>query len=294
MTPDELRKQAKKEFLHELSRQLHKYTISLVLDGKFYGTGTLVEVDGVKGVLTAEHIVHNPEGTRFNNLENSRQRLDIPVTLFDEKFPEDLPEPEIAKFEVRRLDWYPEYRSDKNFGEWGPDLAFIKLDEGLPQAGSLKAKKSFLNLTKDIAKRTNINRGRHDFFGFVGAPDKWMKQRKKSPEESPINLLNSAAFFGPDYAYHPNAGGFDFLDILCGPDAKIPGDFSGVSGGGLWFIRVPKDADPPDIPEHDFRLIGVAFLQVENPGQPTMIRAHGPNSIYKKFLGELRQNFLRA
>jgi hypothetical protein len=64
---DELMKQGRKEFLHEISRQLHKYTISLILDGKFYGTGTLVEIDGFKGILTAEHVIHNPEGKRFDN-----------------------------------------------------------------------------------------------------------------------------------------------------------------------------------------------------------------------------------
>src|SRR5262245_33998035 len=101
MTPDELRKKAKQEFLHELSRQMHKYTISLILDGKFYGTGTLVEIDGVKGILTAEHVVHNPEGSRFDNSSGSKQMLDIPVTLYGETFPENLPEPETARFPVR-------------------------------------------------------------------------------------------------------------------------------------------------------------------------------------------------
>jgi hypothetical protein len=88
MTPAELRKQAKQEFLdYELSGQLHKYTISLILDGKFYGTGTLVEIDGVKGILTAEHVVHNPDGTRFDNSAESEQIFDIPVTMFPGKFP---------------------------------------------------------------------------------------------------------------------------------------------------------------------------------------------------------------
>lgn len=69
-------------------------------------------------------------------------------------FPENLPAPETAKFEVQRLRWHPEYQRSKRFGEWGPDLAFIRLDEGLPQVGSLKAKRSFWILNKDIATRT--------------------------------------------------------------------------------------------------------------------------------------------
>jgi len=288
---DELRKQAKKEFLHELSRQLHKYTISLILDGKFYGTGTLVEIDGVKGILTAEHVIHNPEGKRFDNSESSRQILDIPVTIYGEGFPANLPTPETARFPVRGLRWYPEYRSDKTFGDWGPDMAFIPLDESLPQVGSLKAKKSFWILNKDIVKRTNINRGRHDFFAFVGAPDEWMKQGEKSTDASRINLLASVAFCSPHYSYHRHGG----FDIHCGPDplSEIPDEFSGVSGGGLWFIKVEKDAVPPAVPEHDFWLVGVAFLQVEKPGEATMVRGHGPLSLYEKFISELRQNFFR-
>jgi hypothetical protein len=127
MTPDELRKKAKQEFILALSEQWHKYTVSIVLDGKFYGTGTLVEVNGVKGMLTAEHVVHNPEGKRFDNSSESKQSLDIPVTIFREKFPKNLPKPETARFPVRGLRWYPEYRKGKSFGEWGPDLVFIRL-----------------------------------------------------------------------------------------------------------------------------------------------------------------------
>jgi hypothetical protein len=170
------------------------------------------------------------------------------------------------------------------------------IDESLPQVGSLKAKKSFWNLNKDIVKRTNINKGRHGFYAFVGTPGEWIKQGQKATDKSSIKLLNTAAFFSTDYVYHANVGGFDFVDIRCGPDPKcnIPDDFAGVSGGGLWFIKVEKDAVSPDVPVHDFWLAGVAFLQVEKPGQPTTIRGHGPNSIYKKFLGELRQNFLSA
>jgi hypothetical protein len=296
MTSDQLWKNAKQEFLLALSEQFHKYTVSIVLDGKFHGTGTLVEVNGVKGILTAEHVIHNPEGKRFDNSSNSKQSLDIPVTIFREDFPENLPEAETARFRVRGLRWYPEYRKDKSFGDWGPDLAFIQLDESLPQVASLKAKKSFCNLSKDIRKRTNLNRGRHDFFAFVGAPSEWIKQGQKATNNSLVKLLNTAAFFCTDYIYHPNAGGFAFLDIRCGPDpkCKIPDDFAGVSGGGLWFIKVEKDAVPPNVPVHDFWLVGVAFLQVEKVGQPTAIRGHGPNSIYKRFLGELRQNFLSA
>ena len=142
---------SQEEFLHELTRQLHKYTISLILDGKFYGTGTLVEIDGVKGILTAEHVVHNPEGNRFDNSSGNKQMLDIPVTLYSETFPENLPEPETARFPVRGLRWYPEYEKNKSFGDWGPDLAFLRLDEGLPQVGSLKAKRSFWNLNKNVS-----------------------------------------------------------------------------------------------------------------------------------------------
>jgi hypothetical protein len=190
------------------------------------------------------------------------------------------------------LRWYPEYQKNKSFGDWGPDLAFVRLDEGLPQVGSLKAKKSFWNLNKDIEKRTNVYKGRHDFFAFLGAPGEWIDKGQKAIDSSSINLLNSVAFCSPHYTYHRHDG-FDFLDIHCGPNPinKIPDKFSGVSGGGLWFVNIQKDAVPPDIPEYSFWLLGVVFLQVENPDQPTMIRAHGPDSIYKKFLPEL-QNFL--
>jgi hypothetical protein len=293
MTSNRGREAAKREFLLALSEQFHKCTVSIVLDGRFYGTGTLVEINGLKGILTAEHVVHNPEGKRFNNSPDSTQFLDIPVTLFREEFPKNLPERETVRFPVRGLCWYPQYAKDKSFGDWGPDLAFIRLDESLPQVASLKAKKSFWNLNKDVANRTNINKGQRDFFAFVGAPGEWMKDRQKASGKGLVKLLNTAAFFCVDYVYHPNVGDYDFIDIRCGPDpkCKIPDKFAGVSGGGIWFVKIEEDAVPPSPPVHDFWLVGVAFLQDEKIGQPTTIRGHGPNSIYKKFLDELKQNF---
>jgi hypothetical protein len=294
MTADELRKNAKQEFLLALSEQWHKYTVSIILDGKFFGTGTLVEVNGVKGILTAEHVIHNPEGKRFDNSPESKQSLDVPLTMFREEFPKSLPESETARFAVRGLSWYPEYKKEKSFGDWGPDLAFIRLNEGLPEVGSLKAKKSFWNLNKDLVKRTDLNKGQHDFFAFVGAPSEWMEESHKITNKGSVKLLNTAAFFCTDYVYHPNVEDYDFVDVRCGPapKCKIPDQFAGVSGGGIWFVKVEKDAVLPNPPVHDFWLVGVAFLQVEKSGQPTTIRGHGPSSIYKRFLDELKQSFL--
>ena len=99
--------------------------------------------------------------------------------------------------------------------------------------------------------------------------------------------------FGSDHVYHPNVDGFDFLDIRCRTDPidERPNDLSGVSGGGLWFIRIQQDVVPPHVPKHDFWLIGVAFLQIKNPVEPTLIKGHGPHSVYQKFLSDLRHNF---
>jgi hypothetical protein len=267
-----------------------------VLDCTFCGTGTLVEIDGVKGILTAEHVVHNPEGKTFDNSDDSQQSLDIPATMFGEEFPENLPTPETAKFRVRELTWYPKFRNDKTFGEWGPDLVFIRLGEILPQVGSLKAKKSFWILDRDIEKRTNIVRNRHDFFGFVGAPNEWTRLGKLAVDGSAVKKLTSGAFFGPDYVYHPNSGGFDFVDLRFAttPLDKLPDRFGGVSGGGLWFIQIEKDVQPPLFPSYNFWLIGVAFFQIERSGEPSAIRSHGPRSLYETFVSKLRQDFMQS
>lgn len=75
-------------------------------------------------------------------------------------------------------------------------------------------------------------------------------------------------------------------------NARYRINFAGVSGGGIWFVKVEKDAVLPNPPVHDLWLVGVAFLQVEKPGQPTTVRGHGPNSIHKKFMDDLKKSFL--
>lgn len=48
-----------KELRTSIVETLGSPVIQLILDGTYAGSGVLVEVDGVSGILTAEHVIFN-------------------------------------------------------------------------------------------------------------------------------------------------------------------------------------------------------------------------------------------
>jgi hypothetical protein len=98
----------------------------------------LVEVDGVSGILTAEHVIFNPEKPfesgqalwtipRFYSMDVSIDQIDESI------FEEATTHPSATNIQMDLLRWYPESPHRKNYqtrtAKWGPDLAFIRLPQ---------------------------------------------------------------------------------------------------------------------------------------------------------------------
>jgi hypothetical protein len=64
-----------KEFVKGIGRELQNFAVSLILDNEPAGSGVLIEIDGVRGILTAEHVIYNPFGESFDNSPSSKQKL---------------------------------------------------------------------------------------------------------------------------------------------------------------------------------------------------------------------------
>jgi hypothetical protein len=127
----------------------------------YAGSGVLVEVDGVSGILTAEHVIFNPQmpfesGQALWTIPRfySMDRLDDPIV------DDPATHPSASNIQIDLLRWYPEspHRQDytQPSAEWGPDLAFIRLPElGLTAFGrTLRAVRiNFYSLAREPEAR---------------------------------------------------------------------------------------------------------------------------------------------
>ena len=77
--PKELRDRALSEISH--------FSTMLALDGEFAGSGTFITCGGKHGILTANHVVHNPENPHMRfNFNSAHQKLGLVVEEIPHRF----------------------------------------------------------------------------------------------------------------------------------------------------------------------------------------------------------------
>lgn len=77
--------------------------------------------------------------------------------------------------------------------------------------------------------------------------------------------------------------GYDYFDLVA--NLEIPGaptSFAGMSGGGLWQIRLSKAESGEMFWDGKRYFRGVAFWESKQPDGRAIIRCHGPKSIFEK------------
>lgn len=227
---------------------------------KLVGSGTLVEINGLRGILTAAHVW---EATR------RAANIHLPLTMGRSSFaiPRDLISPRTLR--------------DANEPEWGPDLALLEISQ--PYLSTIAAHKSFLNLSQQERRLPDhppkIEKGLWVVMGMV---EEFSDVDARSAEMTVGAHVQCRAFFSLIQETHDRQG-FDYLDVSAKlelPD--VPSSFGGVSGGGLWQVDL-STARPGGPPSWDgkrhFR--GVAFWQSDVSDARRAIRCHGPQSIFK-------------
>jgi hypothetical protein len=94
--------------------------------------------------------------------------------------------------------------------------------------------------------------------------------------------IHGEAFISAVQRTHEH-NGYDYFDL--GANLELPGapsSFAGVSGGGLWQVKLSK-AESGTISWDGKRYFrGVAFCESEKTDGHRMIRCHGPKSIFEK------------
>jgi len=253
--------------LGAVSARLSHYTIAFIRltpspagdEPQLIGSGVLVKAGGVHAILTAAHVLPL--------LPKSGQ---VCILL------EPTPQPHV----VDRIGLTYREIAYSGGGYDGPDLAAVILAPSI--AAALAAKKSFCNLDRWRDAAAGVSDDLHD---GVWAVQGWVNERTHvivNPEtrERTTRFYNFTGFGGPDPAAALN--GYDYFDFVYErqvPDCA-PNSWGGVSGGGLWEIRLRRDGG--SITEERAILAGIAFFQAEQNGTPFSIRCHGIRSVYEK------------
>ena len=220
-------------------------------------SGTLAQLGGQKGIVTARHVWNKAKEHQLlltlighGNYAFERKHLVGLVPEF---------ETVLSEFEKVRV----------------PDIAFIKLPYNY--VGDLEAKgKAFFNIDKRIEAGAYLPELEQGYWSVFGNPDEWRETGKKKV----ISFV-----YGTGLSRCLERDNWDYLvmrlDTSANPD--IPRDFSGMSGGGIWWTRWTCDESLQrfvvENPSRDILLAGVSFFQTGNHDR--MLLGHGPKSIYE-------------
>jgi hypothetical protein len=256
------------EFFESTTKRIVNYLIGMVKpietenrkDAELIGSGTLVDINGVLGVLTAQHVIDALPSHGLLGL------------ILSEK----LHRPEV---DVQTLAYSSIGKSEDDSA--GPDLGFIKLPENI--IGTLKAHKSFYNISKRQAGVLYEPPQRDlGLWCLCGIPDE--KTITEGPHGNFQIVKNFLQFcvFG-EIADFEISDEFDYFhfDVQYDEKTEAPTNYGGVSGGGLWQVLMAQDVKGQVILEQ-LILSGVAFYQFPLVENRRVIKCHGRRSIYAK------------
>jgi len=255
--------------------EVGNYSVSLIHEGEFAGSGTLIRYGSLYGILTAHHVVH---GGRVPFDFNSRQRLGITITNFPADF-------HLEMRYLRCVDIGVPVDACK-FPEKGPDLSVILLPR--TRVGEIAARKAFYNLEYKRQERMAIGRRNDGLWLIMGTPKTDVSEEGPRLGFSRVVKLPSIGC-GSGIKSRFRIRNFDYLDI--GTDAegrKAQPIFNGMSGGGVWRVPIHKPAGRTlaGMNFNDVYLAGVIFCQMPDPN-PEKVRCHGPRSIYQNVVRKL-------
>ena len=239
------------------TRSIEDFTVCFVLDQALAGSGTLVDIDGRFGILTAFHVA-----------AELKRRPEASLSLIIAKYPhrfilarECLEFIELGRPKSRKTD--------------GPDLSFIQIT-GPEQLSRLRTMKSFYRTDLDpFADFGDIPIELVHWF-LVGAPAILAKQMTSSTADGAMTtrfLIAEPRFLG--LRKHGDIARFD-IDSTNPPFAT---DYKGYSGGGVWvsvFVKPHPSAGDETIDIDKCRLAGVIFYQSKVRKGRRIIYANGP------------------
>ena len=237
------------------------------------GSGTLVRIDDMYGVLTADHV-----------LEYLPVNQDIGIVIPTSPKPVPLPLPfKLSKDAVSRL-----HVGHGHHTREGPDIGLLLISTH--DAGTLGAIKSFYNLSshcddilRNPPRRTN---GLWVVFGFI---DEFTTDHRPDRGFSAIkgfHALAAAVWVKGEHL----SGDFDYceFEVPAHGSEGVPTRFGGLSGSGLWLTKLSRSQDGRITPQRPV-LGGVVFYESIQDDGRTIITCHSWRSIYARVVESARR-----
>ncbi len=272
MSPDKVKVPLKKlpdEVLDGAIAHIRRFCVSMVIadEDETKGlpcSGVLCVLNGIAGILTARHVWRELSGSRKLVLMlGPNQSFRLNRDLLDAKSPIPHFADEISSAEV-------------------PDIAFILLPA--TAKASIEAREKVFYSIDRRAESDEFSL--YDEMGFwiaVGCPKALMKSDKRAV---------GALIYTTDVEKVVEHSGWDYLyvNINLESGVVVPQDLGGMSGGGIWRVRLymtegnvvfVNDTD------RDILLQGIIFFQT--PLASRQLVAHGPRSIYGRMREFMRQ-----
>ncbi|MBS0235342.1 MAG: hypothetical protein JSR99_17880 [Proteobacteria bacterium] len=259
---------------HTLAFVIARREDEAVVKGQLAGSATLISIDGIKGILTAQHVARRI-------LSEETFGLVLP----------NYPEGDIHQFLVnprlcRNYSFLGAQPAD------GPDIAFIVPPRDA--IATLEAKgRTFLNLSNRRQRILESPPAREiGIWAVCGAADEWSEEAFAQHDNKLVSVFH-AKLMGPLLAIDwPNRADFDYITFEIERDEGYDGprDFRGYSGGGVrQFIIQAINGAPTVVQRH---LLGVAYYQSElQTRDGKLVRdlfCHGRESLYRTLIDKVR------
>lgn len=242
-------------------------------DADVAGSGTLVTVGPVHGILTAAHVLRNLPDEGEVGIAQFR-----PGTGF-------LHKKTITMEYAEKLT----IAGDVD-GPEGPDLGFLRLSR--QDVGALEAHGVFFNLEK---RRTSVlagdQPGTRYFDGISGTVAEWTTDLPAERGFHRVKVFRSLYGVGNVVSEH-GSNAFDILEFEVSYDSECesPISYQGVSGGALWRAYC-HDGDDGQLSLSSKLVFGVAFHQSPIFENKRIITCHGPRSIYGPLIEAIREKW---
>jgi hypothetical protein len=235
------------------------------------GSGSLVTIGRVHGILTARHVLTNIE----------RDEMVAVV-----RFPNRL---ELLQRQTINLGQSEFLMLPGTDGTLGPDLAFLRL----PQVNieNLVGTNNFYPLDMELPPMRGTYSGLGEIDTLLGVVSRWSDDLEHTPERrrKQFELVFAGGETYKSVKYHE---GYDLLAFKpTFKDGMTPPDsYEGVSGGGMWRTFFKPDGSNKVVHR---RLIGVAFYENETPSG-IVLSCHGPDSLALKLIPAVRDRWSDA
>ena len=152
-----------------------------------------------------------------------------------------------------------------------PDICFLKLPN--KYSSDLEAKgKVFLNINKRNKEKSYVPDTKHGYWTVFGNPNEWL-----NTDEKKVSSLIYGT--GVKKCFEINDWDYFVMSLNTPENPEIPKDFSGMSGGGIWWTSWSCDEKQKMFRFKSPSLAGVSFFQTRESNR--VILGHGPKSIYE-------------